>query len=151
MDWWWASLISTPDASRGPSRRASQACRLDRTRTGRHHEAVAQPAATEVVERAARIKRETGIPIACSWNLGLPSVADKVVREGLVDVVLLGRPALANPHWPLWAARELGSVEDPFGLLPQDWAFWLRNFRSHDACIGWPLIEASAVEEVKAA
>ena len=107
-----------------------------------------------MVERASRIKRETGIPIACSWNLGLPSVADQVVREGLVDVVLLGRPALANPHWPLWAARELGGVEDTFGLLPQDWAFWLRNFRSHDSCIGWPLVESietPVAQEAKAA
>ena len=106
-----------------------------------------------MVERTARVKRETGIPVACSWNLGLPTVADQVIREGLIDLVLLGRPALANPHWPLWAARELGQ-DDPFALLPQDWAFWLRNFRSHDSCIGWPLVESietPVAQEAKAA
>ena len=41
-----------------------------------------------------------------SWNLGLPAVADRVIREELIDLVLLGRPALANPHWPVWAARD---------------------------------------------
>lgn len=25
----------------------------------------------------------------------------------LIDLVLLGRPALSNPHWPVWTAREL--------------------------------------------
>ena len=52
---------------------------------------------------------------------------------------MLGRPALSNPHWPVWAARELAKP-DPFSMLPQDWAFWLANFRAHESCIGWPLV-----------
>ena len=27
---------------------------------------------------------------------------------------------------------------DPFSLVPEDWAWWLRNFRAHQDCIGWP-------------
>jgi 2,4-dienoyl-CoA reductase-like NADH-dependent reductase (Old Yellow Enzyme family) len=91
------------------------------------------------VQRAARIKREIGIDMAASWNLGVPSNADAAVRSGALDVVLLGRPALANPHWPVWAARELGHP-DPFSLVPQDWGWWLTNFRGHDPSIGWPEI-----------
>ena len=53
------------------------------------------------------MKREVGIPVAVSWNLGTPAIADQVIREELIDLVFLGRPALANPHWPIWAAREL--------------------------------------------
>ena len=94
-----------------------------------------------MVERAARLRRDVGIPVATSWNLGLPQVADKVIRDDLIDLVMLGRPALSNPHWPVWAARELAH-EDPFSLVPEDWAWWLRNFRAHDSCIGWPLVEA---------
>ena len=94
-----------------------------------------------MLERAARVKREVGIPVATSWNLGLPAYADRVIREELVDVVMLGRPALANPHWPVWAARELAH-EDPFSLVPEDWAWWLRNFRAHPDCIGWPASDA---------
>ena len=90
-----------------------------------------------MLERAARLRREVGIPVATSWNLGLPQVADRVIREELIDLVMLGRPALSNPHWPVWAARELGHA-DPFSLVPEDWAWWLRNFRAHQACIGWP-------------
>lgn len=90
-----------------------------------------------MLERAARVRREVGIPVATSWNLGLPAVADRAVREACVDVVMLGRPALSNPHWPVWAAREL-EHPDPFSLVPEDWAWWLRNFRAHPDCIGWP-------------
>jgi len=91
-----------------------------------------------MVERAARVRREVGIPVATSWNLGLPAVADRVIREEAIDLVMLGRPALSNPHWPLWAARELAHP-DPFSLVPEDWAWWLRNFRAHESCIGWPV------------
>jgi 2,4-dienoyl-CoA reductase-like NADH-dependent reductase (Old Yellow Enzyme family) len=90
-----------------------------------------------MVERGTRVRREVGIPVGVSWNLGLPAVADQVIRQELIDLVLLGRPALSNPHWPVWAARELAHP-DPFGLVPEDWAWWLRNFRAHEACIGWP-------------
>ncbi len=94
-----------------------------------------------MVKRATRVRREVGIPVAASWNLGLPQVADEVIRKELIDIAMLGRPALANPHWPVWAARELAH-EDPFSLVPEDWAWWLRNFRAHDSCIGWPPLPA---------
>ena len=96
-----------------------------------------------MIERATRVRREVGIPVATSWNLGLPAVADRVIREELIDLVLLGRPALANPHWPVWAARELAHP-DPFSLVPEDWAWWLRNFRAHESCIGWPPAQTGA-------
>ncbi|GJD49614.1 NADPH dehydrogenase [Methylobacterium crusticola] len=93
-----------------------------------------------MVERGARVKREVGIPVGVSWNLGVPAVADRVIREEHIDLVFLGRPALANPHWPVWAARELAHP-DPFSLVPEDWAWWLRNARSQAAAdsVGLPL------------
>jgi 2,4-dienoyl-CoA reductase-like NADH-dependent reductase (Old Yellow Enzyme family) len=94
-----------------------------------------EPAA--FASRAARVRREVGIPVATSWNLGVPATADAVVRDELVDLVLVGRPALANPHWPVWAARELGH-DDPFSLVPEDWRWWLKNFRGHAPSIGLP-------------
>lgn len=54
------------------------------------------------VERAARVRQEVGIPVTVSWNLGKPQNADNAIREGKIDLVLLGRPALANAHW--WVA-----------------------------------------------
>jgi 2,4-dienoyl-CoA reductase-like NADH-dependent reductase (Old Yellow Enzyme family) len=90
-----------------------------------------------MVERGARVRREVGIPVGVSWNLGVPALADQVIREEKIDLVFLGRPALANPHWPVWAARELG-LADPFGLVPEDWGWWLRHVRAHAEAIGWP-------------
>jgi 2,4-dienoyl-CoA reductase-like NADH-dependent reductase (Old Yellow Enzyme family) len=102
-----------------------------------------------MVGRGTRLRREVDIPVAVSWNLGLPAVADRVIREDLIDLVFLGRPALSNPHWPVWAARELAHP-DPFGLVPEDWAWWLRNFRAHEACIGWPLPGGEGAESLAA-
>ena len=70
-----------------------------------------------MVPYAAHIRRELGLPVAVSWNLGDPVAADAVVRRGEADVVMVGRPALANPHWPLFAALRLNEAA-PFALLP---------------------------------
>ncbi len=90
-----------------------------------------------MVDRAARVRREAAIPVGVSWNLGIPAVADRIIRQELVDVVFLGRPALANPHWPVWAARELAH-NDPFSLIPEDWAWWLRARPGPEGSLGWP-------------
>lgn len=65
-----------------------------------------------MAERAARARREVGLPVATSWNLGIPRLADKLIREEQIDLVYLGRPALATPHGPVWGARGL-EQEDP--------------------------------------
>jgi len=96
-----------------------------------------------MVERGARVRREVGIPVGVSWNLGQPAVADRVIRQELVDLVFLGRPALSNPHWPIWAAREL-SHNDPVSLLPQDWSWWLRNRPGPEGTLGWPPVARDA-------
>ena len=93
-----------------------------------------------MVERANRVREEVGIPVATSWNLGSPAFADGLLQQEKIDLVYLGRPALANAHWPVWAARELG-YPDPFGLVPEDWAWWLRNLRGDPSSIGWPIID----------
>lgn len=90
-----------------------------------------------MVKNATRVKEEVGIPVATSWNLGQPEIANRVIEENLLDLVYLGRPALANAHWPVYAARVLGYA-DPFSLVPEDWAWWLRNLRGVDEAIGWP-------------
>ncbi|MEW1808368.1 NADH:flavin oxidoreductase/NADH oxidase [Pseudarthrobacter sp. NPDC080039] len=101
-----------------------------------------------MVKNATRVRTEVGIPVATSWNLGQPELANKVIQEDLLDLVYLGRPALANAHWPVYAARLLG-YQDPFSLVPEDWAWWLRNFRGADEAIGWPAAtNGAALQEV---
>ena len=92
-----------------------------------------------MVGRAGGVREEVGIPVGVSWNLGVPAVADEVIRKELVDLVFLGRPALANPHWPLWAAWELGQA-DPLALIPEDWSWWLRGRPGPAGSMGWPVV-----------
>ena len=90
-----------------------------------------------MVDRARRVRETVGIPVGVSWNLGVPAVADRVIRDGSIDLVMLGRPALSNAHWPIWAARELAHP-DPISLRPEDWAWWLRNRPGPEGVLGWP-------------
>ena len=64
--------------------------------------------------------------------------------------MFLGRPALANPHWPVWAARELAH-NDPFSMLPQDWSWWLNNRPGSENSHGWPAAPTPARRDPAAA
>ena len=49
--------------------------------------------------RAHRVLREVGIPVTMNWNLDVPAHADRTIREELLVLVFLRRPAVADPHW----------------------------------------------------
>lgn len=51
------------------------------------------------------IKSNAGIrvPVVAVGKLGYPDVAEKALREEKCDMVMLGRPLLADPDWPLKA------------------------------------------------
>src|SRR3546814_6350334 len=66
---------------------------------------------------AERIRREAAIPTAMSWFINDPQQADALVRDGKVDLVMLGRALLDNPHWPYEAARALG-IDRAAWVLP---------------------------------
>jgi len=78
-------------------------------------------------EISRRILRETGLPGSTSWNINTPALAEEMIREGAADLVMIGRPILANPHWPFVAARELG-LPDPTSVLPSPYAHWLSRY-----------------------
>ena len=82
-----------------------------------------------LAEIAGRFRREAGLPTSTSWYLGTPEKADEVIRNGQVDLVMLGRPLLADPHWPYEAARHLG-IERPSWILPAPYAHWLERYRA---------------------
>lgn len=78
---------------------------------------------------AAQVREETGLPGTTSWYISKPDEADALVRDGKVDLVTLGRPLLADPHWPYRAAKEL-AVENPaWATLPPPYAHWLARYR----------------------
>lgn len=80
-------------------------------------------------EIAARVRSETGLPTTTSWYVDGPVGADRLVREGSVDYATLGRPFLADPHWPYRAAKELGVPDAAVRTLPAPYAHWLARYR----------------------
>ena len=76
---------------------------------------------------AERVRREAGLPVASAWGIDNPATADATVRDGQLDLVMIGRAHLANPHWPMQAARALG-VERPTWVLPAPYAHWLERY-----------------------
>jgi 2,4-dienoyl-CoA reductase-like NADH-dependent reductase (Old Yellow Enzyme family) len=57
---------------------------------------------------AARIRIEAPIPTAAVGAITSATQAEHVLRTGQADLVVLARALLADPYWPLHAARELG-------------------------------------------
>lgn len=80
-----------------------------------------------LVPLAARIRAETGLAVTTSWLITDVREADGFVRDRQVDLVMLARPLLANPHWPYAAAREL-AIDRPASVLPTPYAFWLQGW-----------------------
>ncbi|RCW65131.1 NADH:flavin oxidoreductase/NADH oxidase [Pseudorhodoferax soli] len=76
---------------------------------------------------AQRVRREAGVPVSSAWGFGTPSIAEQVVRDAQLDVVMVGKAHLANPHWSYAAAKELG-VERPSWVLPAPYAHWLERY-----------------------
>ena len=55
-----------------------------------------------------------------------PEQAEHIVASGKADLVAIARELMADPHFVYRAALELG-LEDPHGVLPPSYAFWLRR------------------------
>ena len=78
---------------------------------------------------AHRVRGQTGLPGTTSWYISKPDEADALIRDGKVELVMLGRPMLADPHWPYMAAKAL-DVENPaWATLPPPYAHWLARYR----------------------
>jgi 2,4-dienoyl-CoA reductase-like NADH-dependent reductase (Old Yellow Enzyme family) len=78
---------------------------------------------------AARVLRETGLPGSTSWYIDGPKGADQLIRDGKIDYATLGRPFLADPHWPYRAAKELDIPDAAWKTLPAPYAHWLARYR----------------------
>jgi 2,4-dienoyl-CoA reductase-like NADH-dependent reductase (Old Yellow Enzyme family) len=80
-----------------------------------------------MVPIAERVGKETGLPVATAWGLDDPQTIAKVVDDGQMDLVMVGRAHLANPHYLVQAAIELG-LEKPASLLPEQYSYWLARY-----------------------
>jgi 2,4-dienoyl-CoA reductase-like NADH-dependent reductase (Old Yellow Enzyme family) len=76
---------------------------------------------------AKRVREEAGIPVSSAWGFGTPQLAEQSVSEGQLDLVMVGKAHLADPHWAYYAARELG-VDKASWTLPAPYAHWLERY-----------------------
>ncbi len=77
---------------------------------------------------SARVRAETGLPVSSAWGIDDPHTADRTVTDEQMDLVMVGRAHLANPHYPYDAAMALG-VDQPAWVLPAPYAHWLSRYR----------------------
>ena len=76
---------------------------------------------------AERVRREAGLPVSSAWGIGTPELAEGTLQSDQLDLVMVGRAHLADPHWPYAAARSLG-IDRPSWTLPAPYAHWLERY-----------------------
>ena len=74
---------------------------------------------------AERVRREADVMTIAVGGITRPEEAEQVLANGQADLVALARELLWNSDWPAHAARALG-VDDPFGVMPHEYAYRLR-------------------------
>ena len=68
---------------------------------------------------ASRIRSETGVAVGSAWLMDAPSDAGKAIADDQIDVVMMARAMLANPHYPYQLALALALGEEkPAWTLP---------------------------------
>ena len=77
---------------------------------------------------AGRVRREADLPVAAAWFIDGPRVAERVLAEGLMDLVMIGKAHLANPHYPYELARALNVDRPAWTTLPAPYAHWLASY-----------------------
>lgn len=76
---------------------------------------------------AEKVSRGAGVSVAVGWGVDEPALAERVVAEKQVDLVMMGRAMLANPHYPYVLAQAL-NVDRPEDVLPAPYAHWLKTY-----------------------
>ena len=74
-----------------------------------------------------RVRAEAGLPVASSWGVASAQIAERCISEEDMDLVMIGRAMLANPHYPYALAKELGE-DNPSWVLPAPYAHWLERY-----------------------
>ncbi|MFJ5468988.1 NADH:flavin oxidoreductase/NADH oxidase [Pectobacterium carotovorum] len=76
---------------------------------------------------AKQVREQADLPVSSAWGFGTPELAEQAVASGQLDLVMVGKAHLANPHWSYQAARELG-IERASWTLPAPYAHWLESY-----------------------
>lgn len=78
---------------------------------------------------AERVRREAHLPVASAWGIDGPQDAERVVATGQMDLVMMGRAHLANPHYAYHLALALKEERPSWTTLPAPYAHWLSRYR----------------------
>lgn len=64
----------------------------------------------DLTRHGVRSNAGLDVPVVAVGKLGYPDLAERALREGLCDLVMLARPLLADPEWPrkAYAGRVAG-------------------------------------------
>ncbi|QGZ66559.1 NADH:flavin oxidoreductase/NADH oxidase [Paraburkholderia acidisoli] len=81
---------------------------------------------------AEQVRRDAHVPVASSWGVDIPRVAERVVAAQQMDLAMIGRAHLADPHYPYRAAQHL-KLEKPSWVLPAQYAYWLERYQPDPA------------------
>lgn len=81
---------------------------------------------------AQRVRNEADIPVSSAWGFGAPELANDSIQNAQLDLVMIGRAHLENPHWSYQAAKALGK-DSPAWTLPAPYAHWLSRYKSPTA------------------
>ncbi|KAF1067884.1 MAG: NADPH dehydrogenase [Pseudomonas citronellolis] len=76
---------------------------------------------------AERVRREAGLPVASGWCVDSADIAERVIADAQMDIVMIGRAHLANPHYAYQLALELNQAK-PTDLLPAPYGYWLQRY-----------------------
>lgn len=66
-----------------------------------------------LVEKAAQVKAAVNIPVICANTIRYPDEIDRILGDGKVDLIALGRPLLADPDFPRKALAGKGEEIRP--------------------------------------
>lgn len=70
------------------------------------------------VPLARRVREVSGLPVSAVGMITGAAQAEQVLVDGAADAVMVARPALRDPMWPLRAAHELGLPPADDGPAP---------------------------------
>jgi 2,4-dienoyl-CoA reductase-like NADH-dependent reductase (Old Yellow Enzyme family) len=77
---------------------------------------------------AERVRREIGLPVAAAWGMDAPADAERAIASGQMDLAMMARAHLANPHHAYELARALGKDKPEWSALPAPYAHWLERY-----------------------
>jgi 2,4-dienoyl-CoA reductase-like NADH-dependent reductase (Old Yellow Enzyme family) len=66
----------------------------------------------------ARKTAKSGLPVITVGLITSPKQAKRIMDEGGIDCIAIGRAALRRPFWPLWAGYKLGIPADQMPYPP---------------------------------